>query len=308
MLLAFGGRARGTTFTTFDHPLAVHSTAVRGISGNNLVGIYTDSSHRLHGFLYNGSAFTPIDHPLAPFPGTSVTGVSGNNVVGYFLDASADVHGFVFSGSTFTALDDPRAVGSSYLSGIEGKNIVGGYWGGAGGFLYNGSTFTKLPAPLRTANGISGSNIVGSYGSTPSHGYLYNGSTYKTIDYPLAGVKGTYAQAISGNKIVGYYLDSSSKSHGFLYDGSAYTTLDFPGATSTNAIGISGNTVVGAYSDAAGNHGFIAQIPEPSSLLLLSVGAIGLATVARQSGPFGARRLLYRRGTSKRDVQTGIGL
>jgi len=47
--------------------------------------------------------------------------------------------------------------------------------------------------------------------------------TYTILDDPL-GVNGTYVNGISGNNIVGYYVDSSGHNNGFLYNGSTYTT------------------------------------------------------------------------------------
>jgi probable HAF family extracellular repeat protein len=62
-----------------------------------------------------------------------------------------------------------------------------------------------------------------------------------------------------------------------------YTTLDFPGAMNTVANGINNlGQIVGYYVDANGNeHGFLATptqapVPEPSTLLLLAIGTLGV--------------------------------
>ena len=73
--------------------------------------------------------------------------------------------------------------------------------------------------------------------------------TWTTLDYPGAGV--TYAYGISGNDIVGTYLDAYLSSHGFLYNMTtqSWTTLDYPGTVGgTNAYGISGDNIVGTYT------------------------------------------------------------
>src|SRR5271165_6129026 len=76
------------TFTKIDDPLG--STTPCGISGNNVVGAYTDSSRNTHGFVYNGSTYTTLDDPLAT-NGTEATGISGSNIVGpYFGPPGAD--------------------------------------------------------------------------------------------------------------------------------------------------------------------------------------------------------------------------
>jgi len=150
--------------------------------------------------------------------------------------------------------------------------------------------------------GISGNNIVGFYGPdnyyfpniSSGHGFIYNilTSTYTTLDDPL-GVDGTYALGISGNNIVGYYVDGSSYLHGFLYNGTTYTTLDDPFASEFNnpsyganggtfASGISGNNIVGYYEDDSGeDHGFVTTFyPQPTPLLDDPLSGVGLHSEA----------------------------
>jgi len=175
----WAGPAASQTFTTIDDPLGTKGSFPGGISGDNIVGSYSDSSNKLHGFLYNGSTWTTIDDPLVgngEYQGTTPNGISGNNIVGGYADSSNVSHGFLYNGSTYTTLDDPLGVTLAY--------------------------------------GISGNNIVGTSGS---HGFLYNEltKTYTTLDDPLAGISGTVALGISDNNIVGSYFDSSGAVHGF---------------------------------------------------------------------------------------------
>jgi probable HAF family extracellular repeat protein len=62
-----------------------------------------------------------------------------------------------------------------------------------------------------------------------------------------------------------------------------YTTIDVPGAIYTEADGINNaGQIVGYYADLhGGEHGFLATptqapVPEPSALLLLAIGWLGL--------------------------------
>lgn len=66
------------------------------------------------------------------------------------------------------------------------------------------------------------------------------------LDDPL-GTLGTLPQGISGNNIVGYYIDAGGKAHGFLYNGSTYTTINYPVPSPLGTVveGINGHNLVG---------------------------------------------------------------
>jgi len=282
------------SYTPLDDPLGTNVTEALGIEGNNIVGVYQDATHYDHGFLYNRNTNTymTLDAPGEPY--NYADAISGDNIAmtasdGYLRDSAA----FVYQISTNSYTKLPYGP-YHWTLGISGSNIVGtDATSGSDGFLYNMSTSssTTLDDPLGTWGsegnvGIDGKDIVHYYTDAKgaSHGFLYNGTSYTTLDDPL-GTEGTYPAAISGNNIVGYYQDATGADHGFLYNGTSYTTLDDPLATKgTYPTGISGNNIVGYYTDATGAvHGFIATpTPEPSTLVLLSVGAIGLVMAWRR--------------------------
>jgi len=275
------GPVAATTFTALDLPGYAH-----GISGNNIVGYYSDQTG-VHGYLYDGSTLTTLDDPSGTR--TFAYGVSGGDVVGYSWNSSSDTtSAFLYNGSTYTALTDPSAPSGVIPYGISGGNIVGVYNNGTPhGFLYNGSTWTTIDDPLgSTTNpfGVSGSNVVGVYwdSSFTPYGFLYNGSTYTTLSGPLGAVV-TLPYGIDGDNIVGYYGDSSGIYHGFLYNGSTYTTIDDPSETfggprnGTWLWGISGSNILGSYWDSSGGlHYFEATVPEPSTFALLGAAAVAL--------------------------------
>ena len=282
------------------------TTVANGISGGNIVGIYNAANpgggFNEEGFVYNGSSYTTIGGTTG-FGSFFPFGISGNNIVGQYFGTVTDQitgtlqgqwNGFLYNGSTYTTVTDPLGSNGTFAYGVSGSNVVGYYTDSAGydhGFLYNGSTYTTIDEPLSVGGtyvyGISGNEFVGYYyGSSGQHGFLFNGSTYTNIDDPLASY-GNVATGVSGNNIVGTYdgpPNTDDRMHGFLYNGSTYTTIDDPlAAFGTYINGISGNEIVGYYVDAFDvSHGFVATIPEPSSTALLSIGAIGLAVMARR--------------------------
>jgi hypothetical protein len=271
-------------------PQAANGTFAVGLSDGNVVGGYYGASNLNHGFLFNGSSFTPLDFPGSKT--TTVSGISGQNLVGSFTDAANASHGFLYNGQNWTTIDDP-AGNYTVADGVSGNKVVGYFSDGTKiqGFLYDSShslnPFTTLDDPTpgtqkTVAFGIDGTGIVGYFmAGNHVHGFSYVGGSYTTLDFP--GSISTAAYGISGGNIVGAYQDSSGSYHGFLYDGTDWTALNvgLPGAISTQAYGISGNQVVGEYVDASlVDHGFIVTIPEPSSVVRLASGALTAAVIA----------------------------
>jgi hypothetical protein len=280
-------KASAISFTTLDDPFGVKGTFAEGVSGNDVVGYYVDSASIAHGFLYNGSTYTTLNDPLGS-RGTYAYGISDNNVVGFYYDSLGMPHGFLYDGSSYSTIDDPLGAHGTFPLGISGKNIQGSYADSSGvahGFVYDGSAFATQLGPLGSAAvdsivcGLSGSSIVGWYDnsgdSANAHGFVYNGSTYTVVDDPLAA-NGIILTGISGANLVGSYQDASFSPHGFIYNGSTFTPVDEPlaGGGGTAVIGIDGSKISGYYNDVSGHtHGFVALIPEPSTIVLLGIGA-----------------------------------
>jgi hypothetical protein len=290
--------ARATEFTTIDVPNG-GETLVRGISGNLAVG-YDDNGE---GFVYDlqTKSFSFLHDPQADTSGgfssygTQPIGISDNIVVGDYYDPSGIVHGFKFDGSTYTTIDDPSAnttvtYQGTVAVGISGGTIYGQYNVplGFGNFLLNGSTFSDFTYPDAPTGafvtGMSGNMTVGWYEANFTiQGFVYNGVSFSTLADPLAaaapfGQGQTFVTGMSGSYIVGYYsTDAGQTHHGFVYDGSKFTTVDDPlGDDDTRIWGVSGNEIVGTYLH-QGYNGFVATIPEPSSVALLLVGGLVMA-------------------------------
>jgi hypothetical protein len=81
----------GTTYTPVAKPGA-HSTSVKGISGNTIVGSYfaNESDMVSHGFSNIGTSWMTLDMPGQYNDNTQVVGVSGNKMVGTYLGLDGD--------------------------------------------------------------------------------------------------------------------------------------------------------------------------------------------------------------------------
>jgi hypothetical protein len=271
-IIAFFVIDSASAYTTLNPPNSESSSA-SDIDGSNIVGYYNSSSIR-YGYLYNGSIYTTIFVPGATTI-TELSGISGDNIVGTFYDEQ--YHGFIYNGGDYTTLNYPGAHWT-FVKGIDGENIIGSYSDIHNNFyyfLYNTTTEQYVDLDLSgSPAGIDGDKIVGSFQDVNGyyHGYLFNGNSTSILDFP--GAERTQANGIDGNNIVGRYFDTGW--HGFIYDGSNYTTIDLPGSNTTRVNNIDGDKIVGLYNDGTRSYGFIYEIPEPTTLLLLSLGSLAL--------------------------------
>jgi MBG domain len=274
------------TYTAFD-PADSTGTQVNGLSADNVVGSYTDSTTE-HGFLYNVD--TNTDTVIDP-PGSSLTvatAISGTRVVGWFIDAGGQ-HGFLYDNSTgnYTVLDPTNSSPSNNTTtatAVSSNGVVGYFQstidGATHGFLFDGTNYTTIDpsgSQLTQATGISGNNVVGIYvNGEQQHGFVYNiaSTAYvSAIDPPtsLTNNAFTTVTGVSGNNMAGYFQNSAE--HGFLYetDNATFTSpLDPPLSVDTEIDGVSGDNVVGTYQDSGGaHHGFLAGVNKTTTPVTL---------------------------------------
>ncbi|HTV47043.1 MAG TPA: hypothetical protein VMG59_01235 [Phycisphaerae bacterium] len=226
----------------------IEGSAITGISDNNVCGIYLVSSSE-NGFVYDlqSHKFMLINNPSAApgttdhygVQGTHISAISEKVIVGRYTDSNFVIHGFIYDRMThkFTTLDVPQSVtgkkwGGTYVVGMSGPTIFG--W-------YSGDTFHG------------------------SRGFIYDRGDFTTLSYPQA--MNTHVGGISGNRVLGMYVDDNGAIHGFVYDAKSmkFTNLDDLLAENTKyqsdfiPEAISGDTIVGRYIDNSGVfHGFIA--------------------------------------------------
>jgi len=283
VVLFCSGYAGAATWTSVAYPGAPH-TLVTGIDGSNLAGSYYDASEKRHGFSYDGTTWASFDAP-----GTIYTqDIDGSNIVGYYYDTSGNGHGFLYNGTSLTTYDAPGAT-ETYIYGIEGSNLVGySRFGNAyHGVIYNGTTWTTIDKPgsnLAIIDGIKGSNLFGSYydNSWNKHGFLYDGTNWTTLE-PF-GIQ-SWITGIDGSHIVGY-LEYEYNFHGLVFDGTDWILYDMPGASDTYIMDIDAGKAVGFYYDAFDGRarGFVCEIPEPATFLLLCLGGVLLRRCSRCEG------------------------
>lgn len=194
-----------------DAPLAgnaekfYNGTNLVAISGNLIVGWYSDAGDVKHGFIYDLTTrrLTILDAPKASvnkYGGTMVFGISGSNICGSYynnhlmaLPSGGPVmatHGFIYNlqNRQFTTVDGPWPVDETYFTAISGNTAIGAY---------------------------EDNNSV-------RHGFLYdltNGDITPIVDpaaeyLDLQG--GTEPEGIFDNIVVGNYTDSQRIHRGFI--------------------------------------------------------------------------------------------
>lgn len=252
-------------------------TFVTGISGQKLVGIYSDKFGITNGFYYNGTNWIQLNF--------TPTGISGSTIVGEEFTTNGVKEGVIYRNGVVSVFKVSLVgggtvgnvlLGDTELNGISGTHIVGTYTDTNKkyqAFLYNGTNASKLVDPSTLFPNGTNSILVGTtvptsidkthvvgfthsvLGTSGIHGFLYDGKNWTMLDCPFGGH--TMPSGISGSNIVGTYTDVNGTTRGFLYNTNTtnWTSIDdLLGdqsivSTGTYPTGVDGNTIVGTYTD-----------------------------------------------------------
>lgn len=215
---------RGTSYQSLTIPGATRSYIVGINASGHMVGAYTDSADRYHGFTFDGNTVVTVDAPNST--DTELDDINdAGSIVGNYYDLLGGQHGFLDKNGAFTTLDYPGA-SSTGADGINSSGEIVGYYVDSGG---------------------------------AEHGYLLSNGSYSSIDFPLAD---DFTDAFGINdagEIAGGYADASSQFHGFTYSLGTFTQVDVAGAGSTflHRIKNNGNVVGYVYDDLDEIHGVI---------------------------------------------------
>lgn len=275
VMLAVTGAAtaRSLAFITIDFPGAILTNA-QGINAQGeIVGGYTDTAGRTHGFLLSGGQFQSIDVPDAR--ATFARGIGpGGDIVGTYVaqveTTNVPAHGFLLNNrGEFRAVDFPGHINTIPQRILPDGTILGCYhdrdtMGSMHGMSFSRRGWEEIPEGMSMHNGATpdGKLIVGLFTDMDNRqkGYFIDRGQF--IPFEVPGATQTAAWDINPARVtVGVYRDAAGRLHGFHYDGESFGSVDVPGATATRVFGINSHgDMVGAYIDAGGRtHGFLAQ-------------------------------------------------
>ncbi len=271
------GTASAQTYISFDVPGSTFTSAMDINNGGAVVGFYTDSAGKTHGFLLKEGNFTTIDYPGAVR--TAAMGInSQGDIVGVHYEDptripnSIGAHGYLLQQGVFTPVDYPGKYGALPVRINDAGQIVGcnhdddgpgGYMmADMHGFLFSNGSYTQLSMPDTMNYGVNadGSITAGmtQEGTDPAsafHGYIASNDVVVRFDFPFSISTQVYDMSPTGDMLLGRYTDATKKAHGFLMwlgDSIAtfgldpqgglpgpfeFVAIDYPGASATNASG-----------------------------------------------------------------------
>ncbi|WP_089717776.1 discoidin domain-containing protein [Candidatus Entotheonella palauensis] len=248
-------------------------------------GLTPTNELRTHGFLLQGTVFTPIDVPDSTT--TSISDINNaGQIVGAFGDANGDIHGFVLEGETFTTIDVPGAI----LTAVRGINDLGqivGIFddvnGDRHGFFFDGTTYSVIDFPEAVTTVTDDVNSMGKIVGTwvgGAHGFFAEDGILTPFDVP-SSLRTILKGINDSGQVAGIFDDATGVRRGFVLDGDTVHTVDAPGSADTELCGINNlGQLVGSFYDGSRFLGFIAT-PRAAPMTL----PIASVTASRENPP-----------------------
>jgi YD repeat-containing protein len=232
-------------FKDLSTTAAFYESAAGMDNAGDVVGIWTDTDGRTHGFERQADGkITEINDPSASDvsnAGTAVEGISadGRVIVGAYYDSALALHGFLLEGGSFTTYDVPGAADTELTFYDHGT--YGGYYvssaGAMFGFYVQGGELHTVAAPGE-ANPPAGSGTeltgISADGTlfgdvfpagNPAYAFSLADGTYSTIKDPgevgTTDLDGTAVNSASptGVAVGGYTYTSGTSTVGGLVTG-----------------------------------------------------------------------------------------
>jgi hypothetical protein len=251
-----------------------------------------------------GGTYQTITIPGSdPFRTPTAYGINNaSSIVGGYTPAGSmsGERGYILTGGSLTTID----IGPAASINNAGQ-VVGSYSDGSRpfGYHWNAGVVTTINVPgsvFTAATGINDAgHVTGIYSTNliggNYRGFVWSNGTFLSLNFNVPGANMTFAMDINNSgDITGDYSPATG-GRGFVYRNGVYTTLEPPGAhpglifpSGINNLG----QVVGNYSGEDTIHGFLASpvvagsstppIPEPSTILLVSSGLVGIGLSQRR--------------------------
>ncbi|MEN6451389.1 MAG: PEP-CTERM sorting domain-containing protein, partial [Thermoguttaceae bacterium] len=300
--LLWSGTANSVVDLTLSGFTQSYAWATNGMQqvGN---GYGSATAGNTHAILWSGTAASAVDLNPTGFDGSLAYGISGTQQVGqgYGTATGGDHHALLWNGTANSAVDiNPSGFSYSYAWATVGTQQVGQGYGPVTGGKYhalvwggNAASAVDLnPAGfnLTVAFATNGSQQVGDGYGTPTggnyHALLWSGTASSAVDLNPSGFSMSGATGISDTQEVGYGYGTATGGnyHALLWNGTAASAVDLSqflpaGFVESYAKGIDAQgNIIGYAVDASGNdHAILWKpVPEPSTLALFGVGALGL--------------------------------